>query len=117
MEREPEPVASSLDRLARSLGAPRPVVLAAVFARWEELVGRDVAAHATPLSLRDGVLVIAVDQPAWATQLRYLASDLIARLAAETEGGEVREVQIRVRGGEPARRGSRPSRTGPEHPG
>ena len=59
-------------------------VLTEVFARWEEVVGAEVAAHAEPRSLRDGVLVIAVDQPAWATQLRFLGADLLARVRDAT---------------------------------
>ena len=97
-EQEPLAVSSSLDRLARRLGAPPPSVASAVFARWEEMVGPQVAAHATPRSLRGGVLVIAVDEPAWATQLRMLSADLLARLAAAApDPSAVRELRIVVR--------------------
>ena len=97
-ERDPAPVVSSLDRLARRLGAPPPDVLQAVFARWEEMVGPQVAAHATPRSLRGGVLVIAVDESAWATQLRLLSADLLSRLAAAApDPSAVRELRVVVR--------------------
>ncbi|MCU4187099.1 DUF721 domain-containing protein [Acidiferrimicrobium sp. IK] len=97
-QQEPAPVGSSLDRLARRLGAPPPDVLSAVFARWEEMVGPQVAAHAAPRSLRGGVLVIAVDEPAWATQLRMLSGDLLARLAAAApDPSAVRELRVVVR--------------------
>jgi predicted nucleic acid-binding Zn ribbon protein len=111
-DREPRLVAESLEATARRLGAPGVGVLAAVFARWEELVGPDVAAHAQPRSLRSGVLVVEVDLPAWATQLRYLSADVLRRVgdAAGPEG--VRELQIRVAGpGLAARR----RRGGQEH--
>ncbi len=92
----PRPVAESLDRVTRAFGAPRARVLAALFSRWETVVGHEIAEHAAPRSLRDGVLVVLVDQPAWATQLRYLAPELLARIRAAGAGSAVTELQIRV---------------------
>jgi predicted nucleic acid-binding Zn ribbon protein len=110
--REPRPVADYLDAVTRSLGAPRAQLLAAVFTRWEGLVGPDIAAHAQPRSLRSGVLVVSADQPAWATQLRYMASDLLARIQAETDSGEITEIQIRVGAPVPAEGPARGRRGG-----
>ena len=93
---EPRPVAESLDRMARRLGAPRASVLSAVFARWEEIVGPSVAAHVHPLSLRGRVLVVATDQPAWASQLRFLVPELLGRLASIAGEEAVEQVEIRV---------------------
>ena len=101
-------MADSLDRVTRAFGAPRAQLLAAVFSHWEELVGPEIAAHAQPRSLRDGVLVVAADQPAWATQLRYLAAELLARVRAEAAAAEITEIQIRVAAPGPAAVGRRP---------
>jgi predicted nucleic acid-binding Zn ribbon protein len=101
-ERDPHPVADSLDGVTRGWGAPRAQLVAAVFAHWEQLVGPDIAAHAQPRSLRDGVLVVVADQPAWATQLRYMTGDLLARIQAETTAEEITEIQIRVGGPAPS---------------
>jgi predicted nucleic acid-binding Zn ribbon protein len=89
-------VAASLGPLAASLGAPAPDVLGRLFAGWEQVVGPDVAAHARPVSLRDGVLLLSVDHPAWATQLGYLRSDLLARIGAAIGSETVTELRIRV---------------------
>lgn len=96
--REPRLVSDSLAGTTARLGVPDAGVLGAVFSRWDELVGPDVAHHARPRSLRHGVLVVEVDQPAWALQLRYLSAEVLARVgeAAGPEG--VRELQIRVAG-------------------
>jgi predicted nucleic acid-binding Zn ribbon protein len=93
---DPRPVGESLDGMARKLGAPKVSVLNAVFARWEEIVGPSVAAHARPLSLRAGVLVIGTDQPGWATQLRFLGPDLLSRLASIAGDDAVERVEIKV---------------------
>lgn len=60
-----------------------------IFSRWEELIGPSVARHTKPLRLAGGTLVVAVDQPAWATQLRVLAPGILERLTERT--GEVIE--------------------------
>jgi predicted nucleic acid-binding Zn ribbon protein len=96
--REPRRVAESLEGTARRMGAPSVGVLGAIFARWEELVGPEVAAHAKPRSLRAGVLIVEVDQPAWATQLRYLSTDVLGRVKDAAGPDGVRELQIRVAG-------------------
>jgi predicted nucleic acid-binding Zn ribbon protein len=95
-ERDPRPIRDLLDAVTSDLGAPRAQVLSTVFAHWARLVGPEIAAHAQPRSLRRGVLVVSADQPAWATQLRYLASDLLARIQAETAAEEVGEIRITV---------------------
>jgi predicted nucleic acid-binding Zn ribbon protein len=97
-EIEPRRLSDSLDRVTARLGGPPANVLATVFTRWEDLVGADIAAHARPHSLRDGVLVMVVDQPAWAGQLRYMTTDILRRLGAATGTSAVSEIRIRVAG-------------------
>jgi predicted nucleic acid-binding Zn ribbon protein len=96
--REPRLVGESLVGTSGRLGVPDPGVLGAVFARWDELVGPEVAAHVRPRSLRHGVLTVEVDQPAWAVQLRYLAPEVLARVEAAAGPEGVSELQIRVTG-------------------
>lgn len=119
-ERDPRKVSESLDRIARRLGGPSATAATAVFSRWADLVGADIAAHATPVSLRDGVLTLSVDHPAWATQLRYMTADLLHRLA-DTTGRDVREIRLRVTGetaGQEPRRGTgRTGSAGPDRGG
>jgi predicted nucleic acid-binding Zn ribbon protein len=64
-------------------GWQRPLAEARVFADWAALVGDDVAAHSTPVGLRDGELKVSAESTAWATQLRLLAAAILARLVAE----------------------------------
>jgi predicted nucleic acid-binding Zn ribbon protein len=111
---EPRPVGSSLDRVARRLGVDRAAILPVVFDRWSELVGEGVAARAVPRSLRGTTLVVAVDDPGWATQLRWLEADLVARIAEHLGVGVVTALELVVR---PARSegqasGERPGRGG-----
>lgn len=94
--REPRRVAESLSDFARRIGGASPAVLSAVFSRWEEIVGAPVAAHAWPVSLRRGVLVIGVEHSGWATQLRFMTADIAARVAAVSGTEAVERVEIKV---------------------
>ena len=62
---------------------------------WEEVVGPDLAARCRPGRLAGGVLQVVVASPAWATQLRYLSSQIAGRATA-VAGTEVREVHVVV---------------------
>lgn len=93
---EPVPLADTLDALMRSLsGGPRAVV-AGVFNRWEEAVGEAVAAHAQPVKIERGRLLVEVDEPGWATQLRFLEHDIVERLR-QVGVDEVTSIDVRVR--------------------
>ena len=95
-EREPIPIAASPDEVVRSLRGPGRREVGGVFGRWEEAVGAQVAAHARPVRLDDGLLIIEVDEPAWATQITLLSNTIRERLATVT-GVDVARVEVRVR--------------------
>jgi predicted nucleic acid-binding Zn ribbon protein len=65
-----------------------------VFAQWPAVVGADIAEHATPTALRDGVLHVAAESTAWATQLRMVQAELLAKIAAAVGDGVVTSVRI-----------------------
>jgi predicted nucleic acid-binding Zn ribbon protein len=97
--REPRRVGESIGRLAAELGLGDLQGSAEVAVAWEEAVGSDVAAHVTPVRVRDGVLVVEADSPAWGSQLRYLGADLARRLNAALGRDAVSDVQVRVHAG------------------
>lgn len=78
--REPKRVAASLSEAARRIGAQGAVELAAVREAWPEVVGPQAAGHVWPKSFAMGVLTVAADHHAWATELRLVASELLGRL-------------------------------------
>ena len=75
--------------------ATSAATLGGVFGRWEQAVGAAVAAHVQPLKLDGTTLVVTADDPAWATQLRFLEATLRQRLR-EVAGAEVDHIEVRV---------------------
>jgi predicted nucleic acid-binding Zn ribbon protein len=88
-DRDPQLVSGILGGLLSERGWQRPVTEARIFADWSGLVGEDIARHCEPVSLRDGELRIGAESTAWATQLRMMASKMLARLADELGAGVV----------------------------
>lgn len=91
-------LSDALRVVSERIGAPRPDVLTAVFGRWEDVVGPSMAAHVRPLRLQEDALVVAADHPAWASQVRHLAADILARLQDACGAEEApRRLEVRVK--------------------
>lgn len=105
MKGDPVPISESLSAVVRSLrnepagSEPQPHLaqqIGGVFGKWTEAVGEAVAAHVKPLKLDGTKLIVEVDDPAWATQLRFLETTLKARLTSVT-GARIDSFEARVR--------------------
>ena len=92
--RDPQP----LGRLARDLADTRgwspKVAEGTVFAQWPIVVGEQIAEHAVPTALHDGVLSVSAESTAWATQLRMVQAQLLAKIAAAVGDGVVKALKI-----------------------
>jgi predicted nucleic acid-binding Zn ribbon protein len=93
--RDPIPISNSLDGVVRSLRGPSRSAVSGVFGRWDDAVGPQIAAHVKPVKLDEGVLVVEVDDPAWATQVKFLVPTITERLA-EVAGVRVARIEVRV---------------------
>jgi predicted nucleic acid-binding Zn ribbon protein len=93
---EPVPLADALAKVGKELGLAPGDAHGTLDARWSEVMGNDVAAHARLVSVRDGTLTVTVDDPVWATQLRYLEPAIVTRATALLGPGVVARVKVRV---------------------
>lgn len=93
-DRDPQPLGRLVSRVSMDRGWSPRLTDATVVGRWPHLVGPDVADHCTPVSLRDGELVLQAESTAWATQLRTLQRQLLARLAAAVGRDVVRRIRV-----------------------
>lgn len=91
---DPELVGRAIDDLLTERGWDDRATVAALFGRWPELVGGQVAEHCAPRSYEDGRLHVTADSTTWATHLRALAPELVRRLGEELGAGVVRDVHI-----------------------
>lgn len=92
---DPERLDEAFGGLLAARGWNERAAVGAVFGKWAQIVGPQLAAHTNPESFDSGVLVLGADSSAWATQLRLLAPDLLRRLAEELGADTVRKIRVR----------------------
>jgi predicted nucleic acid-binding Zn ribbon protein len=97
MSSEPRRLNDSLDAVVRAMKGPSAQAVAGVFGQWESLVGDHVAAHVRPVVIDGSTLVVEVDEPGWATQLRYLERELLDRVQPATGGTLLTTLKVRVK--------------------
>jgi predicted nucleic acid-binding Zn ribbon protein len=81
----------------KSLRGTDRLQIGGVFGRWDDAVGETVAAHVRPVRLDEGVLVVEADDPAWATQVRFLTDTIRSRLD-EVARVRIERIEVRVAG-------------------
>lgn len=92
--RDPVGLERLIGSLIRSRGWSEPVAVGSVLARWDEIVGREVAAHAQPESFENTTVVVRCDSTAWATQMRLMQHDLLKRFDASVGPGVVTVIKV-----------------------
>ena len=98
--KKPERIHAILEQVLKDVGQ-RHTALFAIQHDWRKLVGKRLAAHTKPVSLRKGRLVVQASRPGESFTLSYQRAELLERLRAATEG-RVEEIVIRPGGGEAA---------------
>ena len=91
---DPVRLGALLGSFGRTVGVEHPVEAGRIWRGWDEIVGPSVADHAEPTSLRRGVLRVRTDSPAWATEIGYLAGEILRR--ANEHVGKVVVEEVRV---------------------
>ncbi len=96
---QPKTISAALDHLLGTMRAPSTDVLSAVFGRWPEIVGVDLAAHSRPTAIDGEIVLIVADDPAWAAELKWLRGEVVARVAEITETTRITDIRVRVDSG------------------
>ena len=95
--RTPRPVGRALHDALAPIAPATP--LAAVQGVWEEAVGERVAAEATPVSERDGVVTVACRSATWAQELDLLGEQMLTKLRERLpEGVSVARLRFSANG-------------------
>lgn len=104
-----------LDRALRALGSPTSASgVETIFERWSDVVGDAMAARTRPVRIDGEALVVGCDEPAVATHVRFLQSQLVERLAELTGERRLSRIEVRV---DRTRRMPRPPRPSPGRSG
>jgi predicted nucleic acid-binding Zn ribbon protein len=93
--------ASSANQLVpavmKQLGLEERLQQSQVFYLWPTIVGSDIARHAQPVSLRNGLLVVGCDHPMWLQEITRYSKPLILQKVQERLGKKVvRDISFRI---------------------
>ena len=81
----------------KRLGLEQRLQQSQVFYLWPNIVGPDIARHTQPVSLRAGLLVVAVDHPVWLQELVRYDKPVILQKVRERVGKKViRDICFRI---------------------
>lgn len=92
--RDPKPLGGIVGQLIRSRGWKEPVAVSSVLARWDDLMGPEVSAHAQPVRFENSIVEVRCDSTAWATQLRLMQRQIVQMFDRELGAGVVSSVRI-----------------------
>ena len=92
----PPAVDSVVERFAARRGWQARLRGARIHSAWEQIAGEELARHVEPVRLAGGVLVVRAESPAWATQVKYLAGQLLVRANEVLGEGEVTTVTVQA---------------------
>ena len=105
--REPLGLGAAIGRLAKSRRWSEQAAMGTVMARWDHIVGPDVAAHCAIETFEERRLVVRCTSTAWAKQLVLLLPHIERRIAEEVGPGVVDQVVVRGPSAPSWRRGPR----------
>lgn len=92
--REPKGIADVMDALTTKLGWTSPLARSELLSSWRLIVGDELAEHADPVGIEEGILTIRCDSTAWATQLRIIRVDILSRIAQAFPAAGIAEVRF-----------------------
>lgn len=111
-DRDPKLLSDALDQLIEAKGWATDINVHTLLARWSSLVGGVNAAHSSPESYAETVLTVRAESTVWATSLRSIAPQLVARLNEQLGQGTVTRVKVLGPEGPSWKRGRRSVRDG-----
>jgi hypothetical protein len=86
-----------LPKLMHRLGLRERLQETEVIEAWSKIVGDFIAAHSTPVALREGVLYVRVLQPALHYELEQISKiDILRKLKRRFGSKTIRDVRFRV---------------------
>lgn len=62
---------------------------------WDKVVGKQIAAHAQPTSIRNNVLEVRVDHAVWMQQLQLLKPQILAKINRELNCTPIESMYLR----------------------
>lgn len=96
VNKEPIHLRFVLEQLLKDFGTPDINVVTSIVEQWEEIVGSDLAAKISAVAISGSELIVRVDDPAWASQIKWLEKQLLDKITRLIGDEKVTSIRVRT---------------------
>ncbi|MEW5797481.1 MAG: DUF721 domain-containing protein [Bacteroidota bacterium] len=89
------PLGSVLDALVKSLGIEKQVEQYKIFDAWNAVVGEQIAKVAQPERIHNGVLIVAVNNAPWRTELTFRKKEILDKIHETLKSQSIIDIKFR----------------------
>ena len=93
--REPALAGELVDKMLHGLGLDERLHQYKALIIWNDVVGPQIATRTRPVRIRENILEVNVDQPAWMQQLQLMKPKILARLNAELGKSTIKDLYLK----------------------
>ncbi len=93
--REPAKAGDLVDKLLQGLGLDERLHQYKALIIWNDVVGPQIASRTRPVRIREGILEINVDQPAWMQQLQLMKPKILAQLNDKLGKATIKDLYLK----------------------
>ena len=97
MKRAAESVGDILGRLSRNRRWGKRVFESKALMIWEDVVGESLRAHTRPVRVKEGRMVVAVEDSVWKQEISLLQGEIIEKLNDRIGSEVIRDIVLVVR--------------------
>lgn len=94
-DRDPKLIMTALTEEVAQRGWHTEFGVRVLLTRWPSIVGEVNAEHCQPVAFKNQILQVQAESTTWATVLRQMAPQIVARLNAELGDGSVQRIEVR----------------------
>ena len=80
----------------KRLGLEQRLNQSQIFHQWAQIVGSDIARHAQPVSLQNGILKVHIDHPTWHHALLPVKPLILQKVRDRIGKTAVRDIVFRI---------------------
>jgi len=92
----PTPISEVLGERSRGRPMAEKMKRYAIWDRWAEIVGVEVAGHARPARWQGEVLIVRVEHPAWIHELGFLKPRMMENLKTALPNSIIKDIRFEV---------------------
>ncbi|MEW6062055.1 MAG: DUF721 domain-containing protein [Bacteroidota bacterium] len=89
------PLGTVLDSLMKTLGIEKNIEQYQIFNVWNSIVGEQIAKVAQPERIHNGVLIVAVSNAPWRTELTFRKKEILEKIHSTLNSTSITDIRFR----------------------